>query len=153
MSKKIAILLLNHTEQEEYLEKHGYELMDFCNEFWGKQIAANPLDDIDLDQITSYFERTEDEPEGRIEKFNEDGYLTLKEKKEFEEYLREDAIENEYHPGIFVGYLDLDEARYVVVSERTGGAFDCSASLFGIFEDEKAAQKALNSNGLKLIEC
>ncbi len=42
--------------------------MDICNDFWGKQVPINPLDDINVDQIYSYFERTEDDPESRFKK-------------------------------------------------------------------------------------
>ena len=37
MSEKKNILLLDHREQEELLEKYGYDLMEICNDFWGKK--------------------------------------------------------------------------------------------------------------------
>ncbi len=69
------------------------------------------------------------------------------------DFALEENIENEYHLGIFAGNLEHQGLTYLVISERIGGAFDCAASLFGIFEDGEAALKALNSNGLKLFVC
>lgn len=153
MEEKNNLLLLDHSEQEAYLEKNGYDLMDICDDFWGKQVPVNPLENIDIDQIYSYFERTENDPESRLEKFKEDGILTTNEKSEIVEFILEEIIENEYHPGIFAGYLDCDGINYVIISKRIGGAFDCEAAFFGIFKDENDALKALNSDGLKLLSC
>ena len=121
--------------------------------FGGKKVPINPLDDIDLDRIYSYFEQAEDDPEFRFEKYKEDRTLTKDEQKDIADFIIDEIIENEYHPGIFAGYLEHDGLSYVLISERTGGAFDCEAAFLGIFKDENDAFKALNSDGLKLLAC
>ena len=129
--------LLNSTseQQELILEEIQFDLMGECDDYRGKIIDSSTWTEPEPDRVESFFERMLDDPEERIAEYAQDPILTAEELKDLKDYCIEQAHEDEYHPGIFAGSLSCGNEDLVVLAQRTGGAWDCDATLCGVFSD------------------
>jgi len=129
-------------QQEKVLEALGFDVMSHCNDYNGKIIDELSWLKPDLEQIRRFFEGTLEDPDERMADYEKNAYLSEAERNEFKDYLITEALEDEYHPGLFTGILTCGDGCLVVVSERTGGYGDCEATFLGIYKDiESAIQK------------
>jgi hypothetical protein len=137
ITQEIYELLLSSTleQQEVILEEIQFDLMSECDDYMGKIIDTAAWNKPELETVKNFFETMLHDHEKRISEYSQSLILTSEELNEFKEYCIEQALENEYHPGIFVGSLSCGDNNLVVISQRTGGAFDCDATLAGVFSD------------------
>lgn len=137
------LLHLSVTEQEKVLDEIGFDVMYDADEYCGKLIDATAWLDPDPDVLLAFFESTLDDPINRMDQYSHSKSLSKKERNAYREYLIEAALEDEYHPGLFVGTLSCGQKKLLVIAERTGGGWDCEAKLAGVFATWSDAVKEL----------
>ena len=130
-----ALVKMPKESQEKALEELNFDFMSECDEYNGKIIDQLSWLKPDIEILQRFFERTLDDPDNRMAAYEKDANLSDVERNEFKDYLINEALEDEYHPGLFTGILTCGTDSLVVVSERTGGAWDCEANFCGIYED------------------
>ena len=130
-----ALVKMPKEGQEKALEERNFDFMSDCDEYNGKIIDKLSWLKPDIEILQRFFERTLDDPDDRMAAYEKDANLSDVERNEFKDYLITEALEDEYHPGLFTGILTCGDDSLVVVSERTGGAWDCEASFCGIYKD------------------
>jgi hypothetical protein len=139
-------LSLSREQQAELLETIGFTLME-ADEYCGKIIAADKWLDPEPYDVERFVEETLDDPATRLAEYTKTKVLTADEQRSFQDYVIEEALSNEYHPGLFLGSISCGDKKLVVVTERTGGAWDCEADLAGVFRNIEEAIRELSSTG------
>lgn len=131
------ILKSSRDEQCRLLREVGFDLMNDADEFLEKRISPELWEHPEEDTIINFFQKTLMDAEGRIEEYQNGADLTIEERANLQDHLMAEAMENEYHPGIFCGELTDGQRKLVVLTERTGGGFDCEATLVGVFKTQQ----------------
>jgi hypothetical protein len=147
-----ALLSLDVEGQGKVLEEQDFDMMTECDEYVGKIIDENEWRNPEIEILRNFFESTLDDPDERMELYEKELKLSDDERNEFKEYLINEALENEYHPGLFSGILTCDDDSLVVVSERIGGAWDCEAKFVGVYEDIKQDISSIGGATGQLID-
>jgi hypothetical protein len=134
-----VLLTSSHEAQEKILDELGFDVMSDCDEYSGKLINEENWLKPTPEVLRNYFERTCDDPDKRMEIYERETSLSNDKLEKFKDYLITEALENEYHPGIFTGYLHCGDDSLIVIAERTGGYGDCEVTFVGIYEDFESA--------------
>lgn len=138
--------------QEKTLVEVGFVFLNDATEYLGKIVDSSEWNAPDQDRIRQYFERVyEEDADERIARYEEDFELIEEEKDDYKNYIIADAIENEYHPGIFFGRISSGDEEIVVLTQRTGGAWDCQATFVGVFRTIDEALDELVQSDSELI--
>lgn len=141
-------------KQEALLKDAGFELLRDANSYKGKIIDSSEWLSPEFDKVENYLRGVYEDlnqADERIEKYDTDYFLSEEEQADFKNFVIADAHENEYHPGLFFGEISCADVTLVVVTERTGGAWDCQAKFVGIFPSVDEALDHLSSGDLELI--
>lgn len=135
-------------EQQAFLDNIGFELMNEASEYYGKIVDRSEWLSPSTDRLNDFFESECDDPIERMKEYEKDRKLSDAEREKLEDLVIQEALDNEYHLGLFFGSLTSGDAQLVVVAERTGGGWDCEAFLAGIFVSiDDAIEKLRGSDG------
>ena len=141
----------NTQQQQTILNELGIDLLSEASEYHGKIVDKSEWLSPNPDNLSNFFEKNCDDAEERMKQYQTSNHLTEQELADFREYVINEAQENEYHPGIFIGQLTCESLQLLLVTERTGGAWDCEAYLLGIFETIDDAAKQLSWQDKEII--
>jgi len=141
------LLKVEVEQQAEILEEIKFDLMGDADDYYGKIIPAHRWLDPDEFDLNNFFVSRLDDPDTRMAEYKKTNRLTLIEQRSYQDFIIEEALSDEYHPGLFLGEISCGDKKLVVVVERTGGAFDCEAKLAGVFRDINKANRELCRGG------
>jgi hypothetical protein len=143
---------MSKNKQKAALDGIGFNLMSDCDAYWGKLIDKDLWRVPDIDTLRGYFESSYEDPDERMAKYERDRKLKPEERKKFREHLIGEALGHDSHPALFAGTLSCGNKSLVVLSDRTGGGWDCEAFFLGVFADRVSALQVLAGNQQQLID-